>query len=243
MVYQCVSADVACFSRTDPGGASHYEDIYSVIPGIREAKQYFLFDFVDLGPQEAFVDYPVLREAVRAIVAAGLVPRLLTSGRHFTGPAQTEARFVELASLGVRKVILRLDEAAALALPDACLVNFINGCAACGNTSELRFDLDGEVPEVFFRVARRMEEVRFYTNIHPRVRLKTNSSRFDPDRPIEGLGSRAFRVVITVRGQVLLRVHERETTEIEVGSLREAPLVSLIEPGRLSAGRGRGCDA
>lgn len=239
MVYQCVSADVTCFSKTEPDGRAHYEDIYSIVPGIQEAKPHFLFNLVDLGPREAFADYSVLREAVRAITAAGFSPRLLTAGRRFRDPDQTAAWFVELTALGARKVVLRLDEAGAAALPDACLVNFITGCAACGATSELRFDLDGEIPDGFFRLARRMEEVRFYTNLHPRARLKTNVLRLDAQSGIEGLGARAFRVVIKAEGQVLLRVHEHETTEIEIGNLREEPLARLIEPARLGAGRGR----
>ena len=63
--------------------------------------------------------------------------------------------------------MLRLDQASGESLLESNLLNFVNASCLSGLGAELRFELEDTVPEVFFRLARRIEETRFYTQIYP----------------------------------------------------------------------------
>lgn len=233
MIYDCISINNRCFSKTSADGTINFIDALSIISGIKAAEKYFIFRLVDIGPFEAFENYHVLCEMVRSFREINFIPRLLTSGRHFSDATETASHFRELIKLGVAKIILRLDQPTAEVLPEANVLNFVNACIECGIASDILFELDGPIPEALFLLLRLIEQKRFYNDIILRAKAKPNYYKFTPECQIEGLGSRAYRIVITPDGKVLLRGHHRGTTEIEIGSLKIMPLQEIINPNRL----------
>jgi hypothetical protein len=97
--------------------------------------------------------------------------------------------------------------------------------------------LENPIPEVFFRISRFIEDVRFYTEIHPRAVLPTRRLQFDLGHEISG-GARPFRVVISPDANVLLRSRKKEVLEIDIGSLRDMRLPDVLEPSRFGLSRG-----
>jgi len=233
MAYDCISINTASFSKIGRDGTECYEDVFSLLPGIKAAEEYFLFRLVDIGPFEAFGEYQILREIVRSVKSIGFIPRLLTSGRHFNDPMKTKSQFFELTRLGVAKIVLRLDKVGAESLPKDHLFNFVNACADSGISPDILFEADNLVPEILFQLLRLVEEERFYTNLYVRAKTKAKQSRFALGSVVEGLGSRAFRVVVRADGRVLLRTHDKGAEEIDIGHLRDSPLQNIINPSRL----------
>lgn len=235
MYYGGCSVGCGCFSKSDRDPQS-FQDLFGIVDGIAAAKEYFFLRVVDIGPFEVFGHYPVLRDLVRQVSAVDFEPRLLTSGAHFENQMETQRQFAELASLGVTSIFLRLDGQTAASVPTENVANYANACTSSGIQCNLRFDLDmdGTVPEGLFRVARVIEEARFYTQIYTKAKLARDALRFNAKSPVSELGKRPFRVVIADNGEVAVRTHGSRTTEFCVGSLSSARLPDLIDPGRLN---------
>jgi hypothetical protein len=195
----------------------------------------FLFRYADIGPFEAFGEYPVLRALVAGVIEAGFAPRLLTSGVHFTDTADTVAQFEELQALGTKRIMLRLDNDSVQALSDEAAANFVIACGASGLDADIRFDMADSIPERFYEIVRLAEELRFYSQVFPR--------RIRPTRRVtlpefiaarEDLRRKSCRVVATADGTVLLRTRDECSLEIEIGSLTATPLQRVLDIERIA---------
>ena len=232
MVYLCCSVGIGCFSRRpDQDGGFH--DKYGLVKDLGQIRDWLAFSYVDLGPYEVFSDYLLLREVVRSLQKNGLTPRLITSGEYFTETAITASWFRELTSLGVSQIVLRLDRTSGESLPESNLFNFVNASCLCGLGAELRFELEDTVPEVFFHLSRRIEELRFYTQIYPVAKRFCRRIQVRSGSQFTQYGGKPMRVVVTEDGEVLLRHRGKEITEFELGLLGDRSLRWLLDPARL----------
>jgi hypothetical protein len=233
MPYACASISLAGLSN------SRANDTNALVSQIafqfRLSKPYFEFPIADISIDSTPPYNSDLLHLIELLTKAGYSARLLTSGQHFTDYKESHWQITEMVRLGATRIILRLNPDLASKLSDTMLTNYVSGCIANGINSEVRFEFEDVLPEAFFRVIRRMEELRFYTKIYPVHRQPFRRRPFELSAISYYFQIGRVRLVLADDGSVLARIRDEVQSDFVIGHINsKAPLSKIICPVRFA---------
>ncbi|HTW52550.1 MAG TPA: hypothetical protein VME45_11750 [Stellaceae bacterium] len=232
MLYDCAS--IALSALSTPKNGDTPDLINTIASEFSRSTAYFRFPIIDVGANSAMAAPGELLYLIDHLTRAGYVTRVLTSGQHFVDFNESCQQVRDMVRLGVTRVILRLDPTLVLTLSDTTLANYVSACIESGLNAEMRFEFDDDLPETFFDIIRKIEQLRFYTKLYPFKKRLTTRYAFDLSTISSVLHMGQPRLVISEDKAVLLRVRGAVYSDFMIGYIDEnQPLSEMICPARL----------
>jgi|SRR5579875_1535104 len=228
MLWSGVLFDIDCFTP-DPAQPDGFCDRFSLFSELAQLSLPPWSFSAEIGIREAFAHPPALSAAVAEFRKLLLVPRLYTTGAHFTHRQTTVERLEQLADQGVQQIVLRVNEPEAAALASDSVRHLVEGCHAGGIDLRLHLELSDSFTEDACRIARTIEDRQFTVTVVP-VRLRpTRSLPLADAIPLEP--KERVHIIVHATGDVRLQMRTpNDIVELTAGNARNCPLHQLLAP-------------
>jgi hypothetical protein len=232
MLFAGIAVDLGCFfEESAKPAAPAFLDRFSLFSELEKVSLPPWSFTAEIGLREAFAHPAVLAHAVAGFRNLLLTPRLLTTGVHFSDREQTFTQLEALADAGVRRILLRVDDAQARSLSTVCLHNLADASRSNGFELQLQFDLLDTFSEAFCRLARLVEDRHFAVTVLP---FRIRSARLlTLDEAPHLPAKERLQLVLNASGQLLARRRtEDEIIDITLGSAHRSSVHDLIAAAR-----------